>query len=262
MPRHPRSRHSLTNMTFTCFLLSIRTASHHGLSEVQQRTSANIVPGFLYTQSSNRLWRKNRQSTSGSSCVGHDINRNWPYKWSVSGGASTNPCAEDFKGTAQSDAPETTVMAAWLGKIKSAQGLKLYIDWHSYSQLFMTRKWQTLKQASQSLNSVTDSALYQLMDIPAQLSQPRTLSYRPSQKVQWLPSRLCTALASNMVPSVRRFTRPPVAASTMSTTLWDPTTPSRRSSATRATMASFSQQTRLCPVARRLMLVYGTCCST
>lgn len=94
--------------------------------------------GFLYTQSSNRLWRKNRQTTSGSTCLGHDINRNWPYQWSVTGGASTDPCAEDFKGKSQGDAPETQALSAWLQKIKSAQGLKLFIDYHSYSQLFMT----------------------------------------------------------------------------------------------------------------------------
>lgn len=31
--------------------------------------------GFAYTQSSDRMWRKNRQKTSGASCVGRDINR-------------------------------------------------------------------------------------------------------------------------------------------------------------------------------------------
>ncbi|EON98256.1 putative carboxypeptidase a2 protein [Phaeoacremonium minimum UCRPA7] len=94
--------------------------------------------GFLYTQTTDRMWRKNRQSTSGSTCIGHDINRNWPYMWSVSGGASTNPCAEDFKGTSQGDAPETQALSSYLQSIKTAQGLKLYIDYHSYSQLFMT----------------------------------------------------------------------------------------------------------------------------
>ncbi|AEO56600.1 carboxypeptidase [Thermothelomyces thermophilus ATCC 42464] len=94
--------------------------------------------GFVYTQTNDRLWRKNRQSTSGSSCIGHDINRNWPYKWDVSGGASTNPCAEDFKGTKEADAPETQALSAWLKQTKESQGIKLFIDWHSYSQLFMT----------------------------------------------------------------------------------------------------------------------------
>ncbi|KAK3953392.1 hypothetical protein QBC32DRAFT_234781 [Pseudoneurospora amorphoporcata] len=94
--------------------------------------------GFIFTQTTTRLWRKNRQTNSGSSCIGRDINRNWPIQWSVSGGASTSPCDEDYKGAKQSDAPETTALAATLNKIKAAQGLKLFIDWHSYSQLFMS----------------------------------------------------------------------------------------------------------------------------
>uniref|UniRef100_A0A8H7TW20 Peptidase M14 domain-containing protein n=1 Tax=Bionectria ochroleuca TaxID=29856 RepID=A0A8H7TW20_BIOOC len=40
--------------------------------------------GFVYT-STERLWRKNRQTRSGVSCVGTDINRNWPYQWTGSG---------------------------------------------------------------------------------------------------------------------------------------------------------------------------------
>jgi carboxypeptidase A2 len=31
--------------------------------------------GFVYTQTTDRLWRKNRQTVSSSSCVGRDINR-------------------------------------------------------------------------------------------------------------------------------------------------------------------------------------------
>ena len=102
------------------------------------------MAGFLYSQTNDRLWRKNRQSTSGSSCIGRDINRNWPYQWSVSGGASTSPCDQDFKGTAQSDAPETTALAAWIKTVKARQGLKLFIDYQAYSQLFMTRKFPCL----------------------------------------------------------------------------------------------------------------------
>ncbi|KAK1251519.1 hypothetical protein MKX07_006998 [Trichoderma sp. CBMAI-0711] len=96
------------------------------------------VDGFLYTQSTDRLWRKNRQTNSGSSCVGRDINRNWNYMWNVPGGASTNPCAEDYKGAAAGDSVEFKALSAFIQKIKTAQGVKLYIDYHSYSQLFMT----------------------------------------------------------------------------------------------------------------------------
>ncbi|KAL9048055.1 MAG: hypothetical protein Q9206_006273 [Seirophora lacunosa] len=95
--------------------------------------------GFVYTQTSDRLWRKNRQTTSGSSCLGHDINRNWNYQWSTPGGSSADPCAQDFRGRAPADAPETVVLANFVNKLAtSAQKLKLFIDYHSYSQLFMT----------------------------------------------------------------------------------------------------------------------------
>ncbi|KAL8894456.1 MAG: hypothetical protein Q9207_008498 [Kuettlingeria erythrocarpa] len=95
--------------------------------------------GFAYTQTNDRLWRKNRQSTSGSSCLGHDINRNWNYQWSTPGGSSTDPCAQDFRGIKAADAPETVVLANFVNKLAaSAQKLKLFIDYHSYSQLFMT----------------------------------------------------------------------------------------------------------------------------
>lgn len=100
---------------------------------------SNSLAGFKYTQSGDRMWRKNRQTTSGSSCLGHDINRNWPYKWNGPG-SSTNPCAEDFRGSSQGDAPETKALSGFLQNVKNSQGLKLYIDYHSYSQLFMTRK--------------------------------------------------------------------------------------------------------------------------
>jgi carboxypeptidase A4 len=94
--------------------------------------------GFLYTQSTNRMWRKNRQTVSTSTCVGRDINRNWAYQWSAPGGSSTDPCDETFRGLAAADATETKGLAAFANSLKAGAGLKLYIDFHSYSQLFMT----------------------------------------------------------------------------------------------------------------------------
>jgi len=94
--------------------------------------------GFVYTQTTNRLWRKNRQSRSGQSCVGTDINRNWPYQWSVSGGASTNPCDETYKGQAAGDTPEMRGLTAFTSSLAASRGIKLYIDWHSYGQYILS----------------------------------------------------------------------------------------------------------------------------
>ena len=44
-------------------------------------------------------------------------------------------------GLGAGDAPETVVLSSYLNKIKAIKGLKLFIDFHSYSQLFMSRKY-------------------------------------------------------------------------------------------------------------------------
>jgi carboxypeptidase A4 len=93
--------------------------------------------GFVYTQSNDRLWRKNRQTRSGASCVGTDINRNWPYKWELPGGASTNPCSETYKGIVAGDTPENRGLVAFTQKLVAGKGIKLYIDWHSYGQYIL-----------------------------------------------------------------------------------------------------------------------------
>ena len=42
------------------------------------------------------MWRKNTVPIPGSSCIGVDINRNFPEGYGI--GASTNPCSEVYQG--------------------------------------------------------------------------------------------------------------------------------------------------------------------
>jgi carboxypeptidase A4 len=94
--------------------------------------------GFYFTQNSNRLWRKNRQSTPSASCIGRDINRNWAHKsWGQAQGASTSPCDEDYKGPSAGDGVETKALKAQLDSLAAGKGIQLYMDIHSYSQLWM-----------------------------------------------------------------------------------------------------------------------------
>ena len=41
------------------------------------------------------MWRKNRKPNSGSSCIGTDLNRNFDFKWMVSG---SSPKFNKIKG--------------------------------------------------------------------------------------------------------------------------------------------------------------------
>ncbi|KAK8123327.1 hypothetical protein PG999_003245 [Apiospora kogelbergensis] len=98
--------------------------------------------GFLYTQTTDRLWRKNRQPPPAGSpnmtCLGRDINRNWEHGWDANPrGSSTNPCSQTYRGAKPGDAPENAGLDGYLRRIRDAQGIKLFVDWHSYGQYLL-----------------------------------------------------------------------------------------------------------------------------
>ena len=51
--------------------------------------------GYEYTRTHDRMWRKNTVNIPGTSCIGVDINRNFPEGYGV--GASKNPCSEVYQ---------------------------------------------------------------------------------------------------------------------------------------------------------------------
>lgn len=100
--------------------------------------------GFVYTQTQDRLWRKNRQpplpgANQSHACWGVDLNRNWPHEWDTNPeGSSNNSCTQTYRGEYPASEPEMAGMAGFADKLAESQGIKLFIDWHSYSQLLLT----------------------------------------------------------------------------------------------------------------------------
>lgn len=94
----------------------------------------------MYSQTTDRMWRKNRQAPpSGSTCYGVDINRNWEFGWDATPrGHSTNPCAAAYRGQKPSDTPENQGLDQFVRKLRDDVGIKLYIDWHSYGQYILS----------------------------------------------------------------------------------------------------------------------------
>lgn len=119
--------------------------------QTHRRTSLTS-PGFVYTTSNDRLWRKNRQRRSGQSCVGTDVNRNWPYQWNVPGGSSTNPCDETYRGLTAGDTPENRVLVNHTRTIAESTGIKFFVDWHSYSQLILLPYGYSCSASASNLN--------------------------------------------------------------------------------------------------------------
>jgi len=95
------------------------------------------VDGYEYTHTNDRLWRKNRQPTAGSTCLGTDLNRNYGIGWSGPGGSS-NPCSETYYGSAAFSGPETTAIRNLLRLYITDKTLISYFDIHAYSGLWMS----------------------------------------------------------------------------------------------------------------------------
>jgi hypothetical protein len=89
--------------------------------------------GYEFTRSSNRLWRKARDTVPGSTCIGTDLNRNYNDNWGR-GGSSTNPCTDTYMGRAPADTAEVRATSAYFREVAPVIGA---IDWHAYSQLIL-----------------------------------------------------------------------------------------------------------------------------
>ncbi|CBX93159.1 similar to carboxypeptidase A1 precursor [Plenodomus lingam JN3] len=138
------AREWITSMTTEYFAWQLLTkyASDANIRSYVDKFDFYITPignpdGFVYSQTTDRLWRKTRQTVSGNTCVGRDINRNWPYQWDVPGGASTNPCSETYKGQAAGDSPENRGLRTQVDALRSSRGIRLYLDIHSYGQYIL-----------------------------------------------------------------------------------------------------------------------------
>ncbi|XP_047490161.1 carboxypeptidase B-like isoform X2 [Penaeus chinensis] len=119
-----------------CLQIVSRLAVH---CSVTRAFNVYIVPmanpdGYVYTWTTNRLWRKNR-GNAGGQCVGVDLNRNWGFKFGV--GASSNPCSEVYMGPSAFSEPETQALRDVMTSLSEAGNLELVIAVHSYGQMLL-----------------------------------------------------------------------------------------------------------------------------
>jgi len=90
--------------------------------------------GYTFSRTNDRLWRKSRSPNSGSTCIGTDLNRNWPYQWG-GGGASASPCSETFRGSGANSEPEVAYISSFI--VAPINNIRGYINFHSYSQVWL-----------------------------------------------------------------------------------------------------------------------------
>ncbi|CAB3228892.1 unnamed protein product [Arctia plantaginis] len=94
--------------------------------------------GYEYSRASksNRMWRKTR--SKNGKCYGVDGNRNYGFKWAVSG-VSHDPChKETYAGPNAFSEPETRIVKHIM--IDNAKRIKLYVSLHAYGQ-YLVYPW-------------------------------------------------------------------------------------------------------------------------
>ncbi|CAM0136676.1 hypothetical protein VKS41_003484 [Umbelopsis sp. WA50703] len=137
--QHAREWISVAVLTYFIETLTSKYGQDKHITKLVDEFSWTLIPvmnvdGYIYSHEQNRMWRKNRQPTPFPFCSGIDLNRNWGYEWNR-GGSSANPCSEAYMGPEAFAAVETKLMADFVASRKHAL---MYIDFHSYSQLWMT----------------------------------------------------------------------------------------------------------------------------
>lgn len=124
--------------------------------------------GYEYTRSSrsNRMWRKTRSKHGASHCYGVDGNRNYGFKWAVSG-VSNDPChKETYAGPKPFSEPETQMVRNVM--MDNAKRMKLYVSLHSYGQYlvypwgytgdFLPKQWKKLDDMARSVSNAVERA--------------------------------------------------------------------------------------------------------
>lgn len=93
-----------------------------------------------------RNWRKNRQPTPGSSAVGTDLNRNYPYKWGCCGGSSATPSSSRYRGPRAPSAPETRAFSDFVTSrvVDGRQQIRAAISFHTTGRLVLYPYGHTL----------------------------------------------------------------------------------------------------------------------
>ncbi|XP_056390220.1 carboxypeptidase O-like [Hyla sarda] len=103
------------------------------------------IDGYIYTWTTDRLWRKNRSPQNNGTCFGVDLNRNYDTKWCSVG--TSNDCESYvFCGPSAASELETIAMIKLFEKVKS--NMLMYLTIHNYGQFILLPYGYTTNQSA------------------------------------------------------------------------------------------------------------------
>ena len=88
--------------------------------------------GCEYSRTKRKMWRKNRRVNEGTSAIGVDNNRNYPYKWGVAG-SSSYAGSDTYMGPEAGSEKENQLIM----KLAEEHKFVAAVSFHSYSELVL-----------------------------------------------------------------------------------------------------------------------------
>ncbi|XP_060644952.1 zinc carboxypeptidase-like [Drosophila nasuta] len=139
----------ITSATATWFINELLSSENQVVRELAENHDWYIVPvlnvdGFVYSHEKNRMWRKTRQPSNFSSCIGVDPNRNYDSHWMQNDGASDDPCSQVYGGSHAYSEPEIKAMSEFILSIKDK--VNVLLAFHSYGQVLLSPYGHTAEE--------------------------------------------------------------------------------------------------------------------
>ena len=116
--------------------------------EVLEKFDFHIIPvvnpdGYAYSHKTDRMWRKNRESTGSMACFGVDVNRNFDIGFGEIGTvgsyvdwmASNNSCDIMYHGPNSFSSSEAKGIQSAIHHIQKNQKLAAYLTIHTFGQV-------------------------------------------------------------------------------------------------------------------------------
>ncbi|XP_063285509.1 carboxypeptidase O-like [Pelobates fuscus] len=138
------------------------------LTKVLKQVDFYVIPvlnvdGYIYSWTTDRLWRKNRSVQENGTCYGVDLNRNFDSHWCSTGADSV---CESFIycGPSPASEMETQALVALVEEHKTE--ILCYLNIHSYGQLILYAYGYTynISENNDELASIAKIAVEKIME--------------------------------------------------------------------------------------------------